>query len=200
MKLHDWHKLHGHTCVPISNKELGGWVSKQRQRKKKGKLSQQQVTLLSKIDFTWDTAEDDWQGKYHRLHLHFMLHGHSNVSSDEVCLASWVNTQRQAKKKGKLSESRKNQLNDLCFQWSPSTPRKKSPSMGVSDTALLTLPAPLTAHPPPNPIGSRITPNVTGDPMSHHSSALLPTEVDAREDFPIPYDLQDISFLDELLY
>ena len=53
-ELKDYRDLHGDCDVPQSwaeNLQLGRWVSKQRQRYKKGRLAQKQVEELKKLDF-----------------------------------------------------------------------------------------------------------------------------------------------------
>ena len=48
------------------------------------------------------------------------IHGHTNVSQNDnenKKLGKWVNTQRNAKTKDKLSEERVNKLNEIGFVW-----------------------------------------------------------------------------------
>ena len=48
------------------------------------------------------------------------IHGHTNVSKNDnenKKLGKWVNTQRNAKTKDKLSEERVNKLNEIGFVW-----------------------------------------------------------------------------------
>ena len=48
------------------------------------------------------------------------IHGHTNVSrydNENKKLGKWVNTQRNAKTKDKLSEERVNKLNEIGFVW-----------------------------------------------------------------------------------
>ena len=48
------------------------------------------------------------------------IHGHTNVSQNDnenKKLGKWVNTQRYAKTKDKLSEERVNKLNEIGFVW-----------------------------------------------------------------------------------
>jgi hypothetical protein len=48
-----YQKTHGHTMVPSAFKPLGTWVSRQRQEKKKGMLSEERTAMLQHIDFVW---------------------------------------------------------------------------------------------------------------------------------------------------
>ena len=44
---------HGHSNVPQSQGSLGGWASKQRQARKKDKLSEERVQKLDDLGFNW---------------------------------------------------------------------------------------------------------------------------------------------------
>lgn len=87
-ELVEFKRLHGHCNVTQHDKfsrSLGNWVSKQRQRKKRGyktkysKLSQEQVDLLDKIGFEWDRSnwaqknQKEKNGKEERSTIRFML-------------------------------------------------------------------------------------------------------------------------------
>lgn len=71
-KLKEFKEAHGHCVVPQKYPALGGWVKRQRERKRKGKLSKDRADLLDQISFTWqirrhgkgEADEDDsadWQ-------------------------------------------------------------------------------------------------------------------------------------------
>lgn len=120
--------MHGHCAVPIAQGELGTWVSKQRQLFKRGKLSQEKITALNGLGFTWSTAEADWEDKFKRLCQWAKERGHASVPFNEGELGWWVNTQRQCKRKGKLSMQREERLCSLGFVWNPSNSRNKNNS------------------------------------------------------------------------
>lgn len=115
-----WKRAHGHCVVPIVQGELGTWVSKQRQLKKRGKLGADKVAALDRLGFTWSTADADWEDKFKRLVAWKAAHGHACVPFTEGELGWWVNTQRQCRKKGKLSEVRERRLDAVGFVWNPS--------------------------------------------------------------------------------
>jgi hypothetical protein len=52
-ELGTYQKTHGHTMVPAAFKPLGPWVSRQRQEKKKGILSEERMAMLDDMDFVW---------------------------------------------------------------------------------------------------------------------------------------------------
>lgn len=127
-KLSDWKRIHGHCAVPIAQGELGTWVSKQRQLRKRGKLSKEKVDALDSLNFTWSTAEADWEDKFKRLCEWTRENGHASVPFNEGELGWWVNTQRQCKRKGKLSPAREARLQSLGFVWNPSNSRSRTTS------------------------------------------------------------------------
>lgn len=109
----------GHCCVPISDPVLGMWVAKMRANRRRAKLAEHRVSKLDEIGFVWNTAEADWMDKFDKLVQFRMSVGHACVPFNEGELGWWVNTQRQAKRKGKLSETRERLLNEAAFVWNP---------------------------------------------------------------------------------
>lgn len=124
-RLSEWRKIHGHCAVPIAQGELGTWVSKQRQLRKRNKLSKEKIDALNSLGFTWSTAEAEWEYKFKRLCEWTKERGHASVPFNEGELGWWVNTQRQTKRKGKLHPSREARLQSLGFVWNPSITRSQ---------------------------------------------------------------------------
>jgi hypothetical protein len=58
-----------------------------------------------------------WIERYDELVTYQKTHGHNMVPAAFKPLGPWVSRQRQEYKKGKLSEERKNLLDDLDFVW-----------------------------------------------------------------------------------
>jgi superfamily II DNA or RNA helicase len=84
---------------------LGGWCSKQRQRK--CNLTQEQIELLEKIpNWYWDKLEEEWEKNYTILEEYNDIPSQSYVTPDGIHLGCWTTTQRQNKKKNKLSKER----------------------------------------------------------------------------------------------
>lgn len=109
----------GHCCVPISDPVLGMWVAKMRANHRRGKLPSHRVRKLEQIGFVWNTAEADWMDKFDKLLAFRRREGHACVPFNEGELGWWVNTQRQSKRKGKLSADRERLLNQAAFVWNP---------------------------------------------------------------------------------
>ncbi len=60
-QLIEFKQQHGHCKVPYNypdNKQLGKWVSKQRQRRKQNKLTPERERLLEEIGFVWSLSSE----------------------------------------------------------------------------------------------------------------------------------------------
>ena len=118
-----YRRMHGHCNVPQTcpeNASLGGWVSWQRYLRKSGKLSAARVHQLEEIDFNWEIVDTTWEEMFSALTENKRKHGDCNVPqkcSDNRQLGTWVSTQRQAKRKGKLPDESVRRLNGLGFVW-----------------------------------------------------------------------------------
>ena len=118
-----------HVFVPSSHRTvhgfpLGNWVSKQRVAKGKGKLSAERVAQLDELGFVWDPLDEMWAAAFQQLQQYKVEHGDVLVSqqyktADGFLLGRWVDRQRLAKGKGKLSAERFAQLDELGFVWDP---------------------------------------------------------------------------------
>jgi superfamily II DNA or RNA helicase len=112
---------HGHCNVPLKwrdNAQLGRWVVKQRS--KRAQLSSDRIARLDSLGFSWNTFEDQWEEMYSQLESYKATHGDCDVPqkwADNRHLATWVVTQRQAKRKGKLPGESVHRLDSLGFVW-----------------------------------------------------------------------------------
>lgn len=71
------------------------------------------ATILESLGQTWDY-------RYGQLVAHKSKHGSCDVSPKvDKPLSSWINRQRQERRRGQLSSSRVKKLNDLGFVWDP---------------------------------------------------------------------------------
>lgn len=112
----------GRACVPIASGDLGVWVAKQRQLRRKKKLSAERERRLNTLGFVWDTAAADWEEKFQAL----LEWKHANNGDTRVPFNSsgdglgwWVATQRQTLRKGKISAERRERLDSIGFCWNP---------------------------------------------------------------------------------
>ena len=116
---------HGHCNVLQSQGSLGIWVSTQRVAYKNRKLVAGRAQKLNDIGFDWGTtrgALTTWDERLRELTKYKAEHGHCNVPAIQGPLGKWVDHQRSARKKGKLSKERIEQFDDLGFNWGTTLP------------------------------------------------------------------------------
>lgn len=126
----------GHTRVKVKwaeNRLLGAWVVEQRYNRRRDKLRDDYLQRLNSIGFEWDgrTAasiaernspdpDKQWRATFDRFRTYAAAHGAEVVhvvDEETKKLNRWLLTQRQAKKRGELSETRINALNEIGFVW-----------------------------------------------------------------------------------
>ncbi len=118
-KLKKYIKQNGHANVPNRYPEIGAWVSRQRESKKRGRLIQEHVLLLEKVGFIWDPIEEEWKRNYCQLKQYIQENNHTKIHFRYPILNRWTHRQREDKKSGKLTESRIKLLEDIGFVWDP---------------------------------------------------------------------------------
>jgi len=111
--LTEYKRKHGDCNVPqkwSENRQLGAWVSTQRQVKRKDKLPKELVRRLDALGFVWDPANAHWEEMFASLEKYMHMHGNCNVSRDypdNPRLGAWVIKQRAAMNDGKLGIGRR---------------------------------------------------------------------------------------------
>ncbi len=108
----------GDSNVPRSyhNKQLSGWVKRQRNNLKDGKLSSNQIILLNNLDFVWNRTDGQWYKKFCCLVRFQQKFGHCYVTAKyDRSLAEWTQRQRREYKTRptKISEERLRKLEAL---------------------------------------------------------------------------------------
>jgi len=94
-ELSKYYKIYGHTDVPIKwheNPQLGRWVSHQRSKKRKARLTEIQIRCLESVKFNWN-PKDKWDEMYVSLLEFKNSYGNCNVPrswqiAPELC--NWV--------------------------------------------------------------------------------------------------------------
>merc|ERR1712238_345350 len=113
--------------VPIQQWEnkfdhLGKWLSRQRNDNKKGTLNVDQIKRLDEIGVVWDVLIQQWENYYILLVKYKDREGHCNVpqihAEEGKNLGQWLNTQRTAKRKGKLTTDQLKRLDEIGVVWS----------------------------------------------------------------------------------
>ena len=131
-RLHRFVEREGHSRVPDAYRdddgyELGGWVRRQRDSRRRGVLSKDRARRLDALPgWVWEKKyEGAWDDGYARLQAFVHREGHSRVpgsyrEDDGYALGVWVATQRNARKKGRLADVRARRLEALPrWAWDP---------------------------------------------------------------------------------
>lgn len=114
---------HGDCNVPQKHRTLGSWVDNQRTARQGGKLSAERVQNLDDLGFRWRSTQNlalTWDERLEKLKEYKAAHGNCSVPQSHGPLGSWVNRQRTARNKDKLSKERVQKLDDLGFDWGTS--------------------------------------------------------------------------------
>ena len=113
---------HDDTNVPQRwHTGLGMWLHHQRKKKNVGLLSKERIQRLDEIGIDWDPRESAWEARFAELVEYKNRHGNLNVPSTNKRLVSWIQNQRQYKKReGKLSDERIRRLDEIGFDWGAS--------------------------------------------------------------------------------
>lgn len=141
--LMDYRERHGNCHVPSGSSQLGreereqmgvsdelsNWLDRTRNRYRRtqmyaGKVNksfQVLIVVLESMGFMWSEREAQWLRMYNRLQAHAKLNnGSTEVDKEkDKQLATWIDVQRKAYKKLKLSEERKEFLDELDFVFEP---------------------------------------------------------------------------------
>jgi len=141
-QLVEYKDQNGHCRVPQNykaNPELGSWVSMQRvaYRKQSGrKITEEQINRLEEIGFVWvlrvlqkQEHSVGWDERFKQLKEYKEQNGHCRVPQKykaNTQLGNWVNNQRRAYKKGKISSEQKDLLEGIGFVWELPRGRRRS--------------------------------------------------------------------------
>lgn len=101
---------------------LGIWCSNQRQRYRRGEITERQKQKLLEAGFIFNQKEAAWQETYHlciEFKEKFGREPQKRETYGDVKLGLWLQTQRDLFKKGILSEERKQQLLKAGFILDP---------------------------------------------------------------------------------
>ena len=128
----DYIVVNGNSRVPNATMHkgfnLGTWVSNQKSKYKKGKLTTEEAKRLESLDpaWTWDLMETLWQDFFSELKEFANINGHTNVpykaNGEKSSLGEWVTGQRKFYASGKMDPARKQLLDSIGFRWDPLDP------------------------------------------------------------------------------
>lgn len=124
-----YYNEHGNLLVPFSYKvnefKLGRWIDTQRQKRKKKELSEERIRMLEKIGMFWGNEKNfiGWDENYKIAKTYYRENGNLEIKrdymKDGVNVGIWLNEQRFAYKRGKLSKDKIDLLEELGVAWDP---------------------------------------------------------------------------------
>jgi len=118
-------KEHNDTRVPHGYKQdppLGRWVTKQRHTYKREKMTEERKHLLNSIGFVLGAiiSTAAWEEMFQRLLAYKKEHKDTKVPKgykEDPQLGTWVDNQRTASRRNKMTEEHKFLLNEIDFAW-----------------------------------------------------------------------------------
>jgi hypothetical protein len=119
----EYREHHGNCLVPYrwpESPQLSVWVANLRARKEN--LSEEKICRLDELGFVWSVKEANWVEMFAFLVEYREAHGNCQVPArwqGNRKLATWVDVQRQARRKGTLREDRIKRLDEIGFVWDP---------------------------------------------------------------------------------
>lgn len=135
LDLKRYHEAQGHCAIPARWSEDPGlalWVVRQRVLRKRGALSGERVDRLDALGFLWSgdlrkrsLEERRWSERCDQLSRYVAAHDHCSVALEDRAwpgLAAWIFRQRNAYRRGTLSDDRVRVLETLKFVWNPRDP------------------------------------------------------------------------------
>ena len=101
---------------------LGSWIANQRTKYDKGFLTAEQIHRLENIGMVWDVLEMRWNSAYQLAKEYYEKYGNLNVpiaynNEIDFDLYDWLKQQRENYRNGKISEQRKQLLDEMHFDW-----------------------------------------------------------------------------------
>ena len=125
--LQQYHAEHGDADVPHrwkDNQKLASWVQRQRERRKKNSLNNEQIRMLDGLGFTWKSRDvGSWEDRLAEVAAFKAQHGHCDIPlkyPENPRLGRFVNNMRTHRNSGKLAADRIAKLDALGFVWSSS--------------------------------------------------------------------------------
>ena len=108
----------GNSIVP-TKQALGPWISTQRQDRKKVNYQKNAFNFLTRLILVGIQSKKNGKKNYQQLKQYIKENGDAKVPYGDQILGPWVSTQRQDRKKGRLSEKRIQLLDEIDFSWDP---------------------------------------------------------------------------------
>lgn len=130
-KLTEFKKTNGHVMVSARlghDLALSRWLANLRRLKKEGRLPVGHISALDELGIAWDAAIEirarQWEDKFLQLKMFHEMSGSCEPAKGATdqrtkLLRTWINDQRQLKRRGLLAPERILRLEGLGFRWIP---------------------------------------------------------------------------------
>ena len=137
--LEQYKERNGHCRVPQKHKEGGGnlgtWLSTQRRLKREGTLHPSKKDQLEDVGVVWELNKRKWDEMLALLIEYQKREGDCLVpqdyKEDGKHLGTWIDIQRQSKKKGELGATKKDRLEAIGMVWDVSAFNRKEMMTGL---------------------------------------------------------------------
>jgi hypothetical protein len=123
-KLKQYRAEHGDADVSSgwkADRQLAAWVSSQRERRKKGTMTDEECALLNELGFTWKSRDvGTWEDRLAEVAAFKASHGHCEIPTtypENPKLGRFVNAMRAQRNRGTLSAERIAKLDAIGFAW-----------------------------------------------------------------------------------
>lgn len=135
-----FHAGHGHLNVPdgttISDVQLAIWLARQREHRRRDRLTAEQIETLDRLGMDWRNREEIrarlWDRGLAAAQTWHREHGHLRVPSgaevDDVKLANWLHDRRKDRRLGRLAKDREDALDALGMEWTTRQPATDGPT------------------------------------------------------------------------
>lgn len=120
-KANKYYKQYRHLQPPAGS-SLFVWLSRQREYRRRGKLTAEQIQKLDALGMQWSSRNKSWEENYEQAKLYHLIHGDLEVPADYVTengiwLGKWIAVQRADREKGLLSQEYIRKLDALNMRW-----------------------------------------------------------------------------------
>ena len=108
--------------VAANGEVLRTWINKQLQLYKKVMLSAEKIEMLEGVGIVWDIYSDKWQKMYQLAEKYYQKYKNLSIPRNYIAenhkpLGNWINRQRHAYAKGKLSKDKIELLEAIGMVW-----------------------------------------------------------------------------------
>jgi hypothetical protein len=104
---------------------LGQWINNVKNAYRSGKLEQEKIELLEKLDIVWDRNPSEWDIYFDKAKNYYKEYGDLNieksyVTEDGYKLGQWLYRQKLNRNSNFLSNEKINRLESIGIEWSES--------------------------------------------------------------------------------